>query len=163
MNSPYGSHDNYQEGWIDPDWCEWDALGSPFVYPGYQHDLHLAYAPVDAVLYPGSATDLLGNGYRQHQVAVHHAVAQAGPAGAAADINPADLFHIPLGPRIDPPYASEDRNIQQQKPRFEGDQYTAPFVRGQGIERAGWCSFCCTWHKMKDSAFWYHMHYSHGM
>ena len=57
-----------------------------------------------------------------------------------------------LLPRSDPPYMP---GLQKQTPRFEGDLYTAPFIKGEGVERAGWCGFCCSWHKLKDSAFWY--------
>lgn len=54
--------------------------------------------------------------------------------------------------RTNPPGESGQR-LQLQKPRFEGDLYTAPWVRGESAERAGWCGFCSTWHKLKDSAF----------
>lgn len=43
--------------------------------------------------------------------------------------------------------------VHRQKPRFAGDLYTALWVRGEGTERAGWCGFCSTWHKLKDSAY----------
>ncbi|CAK1355291.1 unnamed protein product [Cercospora beticola] len=49
---------------------------------------------------------------------------------------------------------------RRQSPRFAGDEYTARWVRGYGTDRAGWCGFCSSWHKLKDSAYWYHMHYS---
>ncbi|PPJ51803.1 hypothetical protein CBER1_09439 [Cercospora berteroae] len=52
---------------------------------------------------------------------------------------------------------------RRQSPRFAGDEYTARWVRGYGTDRAGWCGFCSSWHKLKDSAYWYHMHYSHGI
>lgn len=53
--------------------------------------------------------------------------------------------------RTDPSYSGQ--KLQRQKPRFEGDMYTALWVQGEGTERAGWCGFCSTWHKLKDSAF----------
>lgn len=74
----------------------------------------------------------------------------------------ASLFSGHLAPRTDPPHTEYDRRLQSQKPRFQGDLYTASWVSGHGSDRTGWCGFCSTWHKMKDSAFWYHMHYSHG-
>lgn len=49
---------------------------------------------------------------------------------------------------------------RRQTPRFAGDEYTARWVRGEGINRAGWCGMCSSWHRLKDSAYWYHMHYS---
>ncbi|KAF2486623.1 hypothetical protein BDY17DRAFT_321400 [Neohortaea acidophila] len=57
----------------------------------------------------------------------------------------------------------DGQTIRVQQPRFEADLYTARWVRGEGTGRAGWCGFCSTWHKLKDSAFWYHMHYTHGI
>lgn len=57
-----------------------------------------------------------------------------------------------LPPRLDPP---DTHGLQTQSPRFEGDLYTAPFIKGEGVERAGWCGFCSSWHKLKDSAYWY--------
>lgn len=43
---------------------------------------------------------------------------------------------------------------RKQGPRFQGDLYTAPWVRGEGAERSGWCRFCSIWFKLKDSAYW---------
>jgi hypothetical protein len=52
---------------------------------------------------------------------------------------------------------------RQQPSRFEGDLYTPTFVRGDGPTRAGWCSQCSSWLTLKDSAYWYHMHFVHGI
>ncbi|KAK3117368.1 hypothetical protein LTR53_001358 [Teratosphaeriaceae sp. CCFEE 6253] len=51
-------------------------------------------------------------------------------------------------------------HIQRQKARFEGDLYSATWVCGAGAERAGWCSYCSVWLKLRDSAYWYHMQYT---
>lgn len=84
------------------------------------------------------------------------------------------VFTPPMGPGID------GTMPRQQSPRFVGDEYAASWVRGSGVERVGWCGFCPTWHRLKDSAYWYHvcdlrpplqnlthqesqMHYSHGI
>ena len=72
------------------------------------------------------------------------------------------LFESTTWPRSDPPHSRYDSKIHRQAPRFGDDLYTAQWIRGEGTERAGWCGICSTFHKMKDSAFWYHMHYSHG-
>lgn len=62
-----------------------------------------------------------------------------------------DIFdRVP--PCLDPP---DTGSLQKQAPRFEGDLYAAPYVKGEGVERAGWCGFCSSWHKLKDSAYWY--------
>ncbi|KAF7191209.1 Meiotic expression up-regulated protein 26 [Pseudocercospora fuligena] len=65
----------------------------------------------------------------------------------------------------DPPMSTSqgEQRPRRQSPRFSGDRYTARWVRGEGIDRAGWCGVCSSWHKLKDSAYWYHMHYSHGI
>ena len=79
-------------------------------------------------------------------------------------LKPPELFSDMSTPRTNPPIQSSMiANVQRRNPRFEGDLYTALWVRGEGIERAGWCGFCSSWHKMKDSAYWYHLHYTHGI
>jgi hypothetical protein len=50
-----------------------------------------------------------------------------------------------------------------QPPRFAGDLYTPTYVRGDGPTRAGWCASCSSWLTLKDSAYWYHMHFAHGI
>lgn len=57
-------------------------------------------------------------------------------------------------PLIPYPYGGMPR---QQSPRFDGDEYAASWVRGSGVERDAWCGFCPTWHRLKDSAYWYHV------
>jgi hypothetical protein len=52
---------------------------------------------------------------------------------------------------------------RQQPARFTGDLYTPTYVRGDGATRAGWCTLCSTWHTLKESAYWYHMHFAHGI
>ena len=52
---------------------------------------------------------------------------------------------------------------RRQPTRFTGDLYTPPYVRGDGTTRAGWCTLCSSWHTLKDSAYWYHMHFAHGI
>lgn len=81
---------------------------------------------------------------------------------SGASIPSVGLFQAPLTSRNDPLASPGEPKCQRQQPRFEHDLYTAQWIRGQGTERAGWCGFCSSFHKMKDSAFWYHMHYSHG-
>ncbi|KAK0935720.1 hypothetical protein LTR29_012722 [Friedmanniomyces endolithicus] len=54
-------------------------------------------------------------------------------------------------------------HTRSQSPRFEGDLYAALWVSGEGADRTGWCGYCSSWHKLKDSAYWYHMQYSVSM
>ena len=65
-------------------------------------------------------------------------------------------------PSYDHP-SSSPLHPRHQPPRFTGDLYTPPYVRGDGATRAGWCTLCSSWHTLKDSAYWYHMHFAHGI
>ncbi|RMZ11759.1 hypothetical protein D0864_00907 [Hortaea werneckii] len=56
-----------------------------------------------------------------------------------------------------------DSTLHEQSPRSPNDLYTAQWVRGERTTRAGWCGYCCTWYRLKDSAYWYHMNYTHGV
>jgi hypothetical protein len=49
--------------------------------------------------------------------------------------------------------------------RSDDDLYTARYVRGAGKSREGLCLICKphTWHKIKVSAYWYHMNLVHGV
>lgn len=64
--------------------------------------------------------------------------------------------------RSAPLYAEYDPTLHQQDPRFDGDLYTASWVRGEGAERAGWCGYCSSWLKLKDSAYWVCLDKSHS-
>lgn len=66
------------------------------------------------------------------------------------------LFPSPPLPRKEPPCLCDANGqpLQKQNPRFEGDLYAALWIRGEGVSRAGWCGFCGTWHRLKDSAYW---------
>ncbi|SMR42045.1 unnamed protein product [Zymoseptoria tritici ST99CH_1E4] len=67
--------------------------------------------------------------------------------------------------KVDPPMQADANEGPPRPhfPRWAGDEYNPAWIRGDGIERAGWCGLCPDWFKMKDSAYWYHMHYSHGI
>ncbi|KAI7183931.1 hypothetical protein D0869_03173 [Hortaea werneckii] len=56
-----------------------------------------------------------------------------------------------------------DCTLHEQPPRSANDLYTAQWVRGERTTRAGWCGYCCIWYRLKDSAYWYHMNYTHGI
>lgn len=53
----------------------------------------------------------------------------------------------------------------QQKLRGPSDLYTPRWVRKLGRKRQGWCSYCSqgSWHALKDSGWWYHQHFAHGV
>ncbi|KAI5370113.1 Putative transcription regulator Rua1 [Septoria linicola] len=75
------------------------------------------------------------------------------------------MTNISFRSRSDPTESDDpdEPTPRRQTPRFAGDEYTARWVRGEGVNRAGWCGMCSSWHRLKDSAYWYHMHYSHGI
>jgi hypothetical protein len=49
--------------------------------------------------------------------------------------------------------------------RSEHDRYTPVWIRGRGVEREGLCPLCepQVWFKIKQSAYWYHMNFFHGI
>lgn len=53
----------------------------------------------------------------------------------------------PSQSRTEPPMttSSGESRPRRQSPRFSGDEYTATWVRGEGIDRAGWCGLCSSW------------------
>jgi hypothetical protein len=159
MNSPYGSLNNGEE-WIDPGWCDWPAAG--ISYDEFDA-MHFEDFNVDTMTHPYTTQDISESALWTDQTTTGYG-ARLDSTTSTTDNGQttASLFSTALGAKVDPPYASHDQGIQRQRPRFDGDVYTASWVRGEGHERAGWCGFCSTWHKMRDSAFWYHMHYSHG-
>lgn len=50
-------------------------------------------------------------------------------------------------------------------PRWEGDLYTPQLQRGKGDWKEGYCSLCKPgiWLRIKQSSYWYHMNYHHGI
>ncbi|GAA5876432.1 hypothetical protein JCM8547_002123 [Rhodosporidiobolus lusitaniae] len=54
----------------------------------------------------------------------------------------------------------------EQKLRFEEDQYTPKWVRFEKKDKEGWCALCPgegKWLQLKNSAFWYHRQFVHGV
>jgi hypothetical protein len=84
-----------------------------------------------------------------------------------------DIVHNPVPIKAKPfvsieQVMSDDAGHPQphfQPPRFPNDQYTPVWTRGSGSEREGRCSLCQppVWLKLKQSAYWYHMNYVHGI
>ncbi|CAO3647352.1 unnamed protein product [Mucor hiemalis] len=63
--------------------------------------------------------------------------------------------------------AKKDSNAipRRQKLRFEGDEYTPKWVRYTGQLKEGYCDTCKPgkWLQLKNSAFWYHKQFFHGI
>lgn len=62
--------------------------------------------------------------------------------------------------RIDP-----EARPRKQKLRFMGDQYTPQWVRYNGQPKEGLCDTCKPgkWLQLKNSAYWYHKQFFHGI
>ncbi|KAI8987311.1 hypothetical protein BDF20DRAFT_849388 [Mycotypha africana] len=55
---------------------------------------------------------------------------------------------------------------RRQKLRYEGDEYTPKWVRYTGQQKEGYCDTCQPvgkWLQLKNSAFWYHKQFYHGI
>lgn len=63
--------------------------------------------------------------------------------------------------------AKKDPNAipRKQKLRYEGDQYTPKWVRYTGQSKEGYCDTCKPgkWLQLKNSAYWYHKQFFHGI
>ncbi|CEP11309.1 hypothetical protein [Parasitella parasitica] len=63
--------------------------------------------------------------------------------------------------------AKKDANAipRRQKLRYQGDQYTPKWVRYTGQLKEGYCDTCKPgkWLQLKNSAFWYHKQFFHGI
>ena len=51
------------------------------------------------------------------------------------------------------------------KPRHPDDLYAPLLIRGQGASKEGRCPHCPheAWFRLKQSAYWYHLNYRHGI
>ncbi|KAI9268740.1 hypothetical protein BY458DRAFT_511403 [Sporodiniella umbellata] len=54
---------------------------------------------------------------------------------------------------------------RRQKPRYDGDHYTPKWVRYTGHLKQGYCDSCSPgkWLQLKNSAYWYHKQFFHGI
>ncbi|KAI9595265.1 hypothetical protein BDF19DRAFT_334738, partial [Syncephalis fuscata] len=54
---------------------------------------------------------------------------------------------------------------RRQRPRFPGDMYTPSWVRYAGQSKEGCCEDCKPnkWLQLKNSAYWYHKQFYHGI
>ncbi|KAI7870184.1 hypothetical protein BDF14DRAFT_1721429 [Spinellus fusiger] len=58
-----------------------------------------------------------------------------------------------------------DNTPRLQNLRYEGDKYTPTWVRYSGPLKEGFCDTCKTgkWLQLKNSAYWYHKQFLHGI
>ncbi len=59
----------------------------------------------------------------------------------------------------------EQCHLQLRDRRSDTDFYSPVWIRGRGVEREGLCPLCepAVWLKIKQSAYWYHMNFFHGI
>ncbi|GAA5902252.1 uncharacterized protein JCM6883_001346 [Sporobolomyces salmoneus] len=73
-----------------------------------------------------------------------------------------------------PPPPANSTSSPQLRPRRQplrchNDEFTPSWVRGQGLEKEGYCSLCDDhegrgkWLSLKDGSFWYHRTFVHGI
>ena len=143
----------------------WHSMASaPMGAPRYCHEIPPVMCPRDNMA-PLSPTEM----DEISSTSAVHGAAQEDPRAVAQAVY-ADIFSS-LQARTEPAlfvvgehlYGDSGQPVHKQHPRFKSDLYRTLFIRGEGGERAGWCGFCSSWHRLKDSAYWYHLHYSHGV
>ncbi|KAJ3275021.1 hypothetical protein HDV01_001527 [Terramyces sp. JEL0728] len=59
----------------------------------------------------------------------------------------------------------EDATVRAQDLKFDTDLYTPKMVRNTGSKKEGFCELCKPgrWLQLKNSAFWYHKQFTHGI
>ncbi|GAA5830427.1 hypothetical protein JCM3766R1_002714 [Sporobolomyces carnicolor] len=79
-------------------------------------------------------------------------------------LSPSPLSTISSSHFDRPPARSEPRP-RRQPLRSHDDEFTPAWVRGQGLDKEGYCSRCQEeqWFKLKDGSYWYHRTFVHGI
>lgn len=79
-------------------------------------------------------------------------------------LSPSPLSTISSSHFDRPPSRSEPRP-RRQPLRSHDDEFTPAWVRGQGLDKEGYCSRCDEeqWFKLKDGSYWYHRTFVHGI
>lgn len=57
------------------------------------------------------------------------------------------------------------QKLELRERRSDEDFYSPIWIRGRGVDREGLCPLCdpSRWFKIKQSAYWYHMNFYHGI
>ncbi|CAG8622847.1 2801_t:CDS:2 [Funneliformis mosseae] len=68
-------------------------------------------------------------------------------------------------PSVDLSNSRSDAQPRRQKLRYPGDMYTPQWVRYSGHAKEGYCDNCKPgkWLQLRNSAFWYHKQFFHGI
>ncbi|KAJ3113449.1 hypothetical protein HDU96_003389 [Phlyctochytrium bullatum] len=73
---------------------------------------------------------------------------------------------VPATAAVMPAAEADEDKARQQNLRFDGDLYTPRWVRLSGAHKEGLCELCPApgkWLQLKNSAFWYHKQFLHGI
>lgn len=167
MDSSHDSMDDWQS-WADlcqwtPDWSCYahdSATPTSGAFEAFEGGWNTGIGRNTGVIEPRNAHDggeawQQAHGRVQHgsfSTSTHQASLQRGSSITSPTTVTETFPDLSTTYRTDPA-PSCGLKVHRQKPRFAGDLYTALWVRGEGTERAGWCGFCSTWHKLKDSAY----------
>jgi len=54
-------------------------------------------------------------------------------------------------------------DFKEERTEVTPNGYSPRRVRGVGACREGYCETCDRWYNMKNSSYWYHMNYKHGI
>ncbi|KAM0746564.1 hypothetical protein T439DRAFT_134184 [Meredithblackwellia eburnea MCA 4105] len=84
----------------------------------------------------------------------------------AADLAPCRITREQLTRRPPSSDFEDADNLPRSQNVVEGDYYTPVWVRGFVDTREGWCSLCeedGQWLRMKNSDYWYHRQFHHGI
>lgn len=114
-------------------------------------------------------TGVMDHQQQQHQGGDHLLQQQQQPDGVNEShpgMHPYDSSSTASGstthPLRQPPPGATPR---RQKLRYDGDEYTPKWVRYTGQLKEGYCDHCKPgkWLQLKNSAYWYHKQFYHGI
>ncbi|KAI9187883.1 hypothetical protein H9P43_002274 [Blastocladiella emersonii ATCC 22665] len=93
------------------------------------------------------------------------ATAVPAPAPASTADQPASASTVAAASTGADTDALGDGTVREQPLRFPDDMYTPRYVRFAGAAKEGRCDHCPTprWLQLKNSAFWYHTQFFHGI
>ncbi|KAI8098961.1 uncharacterized protein BX664DRAFT_381599 [Halteromyces radiatus] len=122
----------------------------PGDYAAYQQAVHAHGHPANNMMLPPPARPK-----RKRVPKETEEIVEAGDADFP-DMCPRDVELAKTDPEARP---------RRQKLRFEGDMYTPKWVRYNGQSKEGLCDTCQPgrWLQLKNSAYWYHKQFYHGI
>ncbi|KAJ1657436.1 hypothetical protein GGF38_004404, partial [Coemansia sp. RSA 25] len=120
----------------------------------------------DGLAMDGGAADGPANGNGGGFMVSSHPI----PSIPGVTVSPKEQPRRLSVPDLSPPPAEESNastkaQPRRQKVRFSDDMYTPMWVRNNGQQKEGFCDTCAPgkWLQLKNSAFWYHKQFFHGI